>query len=132
MAPHAIKRRKLTHSSSSESEDVDGASDNNLATPANVGVAVDGEKRNMGIGRSNPGSAKTHLDKMGQFASNAYNSNTFKLQMDELLLKVRPKYEKRMVKVENALRKLKSIIENIPSRDALSVRHDSSLGRLPL
>ena len=132
MAPHAVKRRKLAHSSSSDGEDGDDASDNGLASPKNGGVAVDEEKRNMGRRLSTSGNTRKYQDEMSQFASNACNSNTFKLQMDELLIKVRPKYGKRMVKVENALHKLKDIIENIPCREALSVRYGSYLSREPL
>lgn len=45
----------------------------------------------------------------------------FKLKANELLAKVQPDYERRMVKVENSLRKLKDIIERIPDREAKSV-----------
>lgn len=49
-------------------------------------------------------------------SNSAYNSNMFQLQIDELLSKVRPDYGRRMVRAENALRKLKKIIERIPYR----------------
>lgn len=50
----------------------------------------------------------------------AYNSSMFQLQVDELLSEVRP-HEGRMIKAENALRKLKSIIERIPNREPKTV-----------
>lgn len=50
----------------------------------------------------------------------AYNSSMFQLQVDELLSEVRP-HEGRMIKAENALRKLKSIIERIPNREPKAV-----------
>lgn len=55
------------------------------------------------------------------FFRSAYGSSLFQLQIDELLSKVRPDYERRMVKAESALRKLKEIIERIPNCDAKSV-----------
>lgn len=55
-------------------------------------------------------------------STGAYSSNMFQLQVDELLLKVRPAGG-RMVQAENALRKLKHVIEHIPNREPKSVRH---------
>ncbi len=52
----------------------------------------------------------------------AYNPSMFMLQVDELLSKVRPDYERRMAKVENAIDKLKDIIKRIPNRQAKPVR----------
>ena len=51
----------------------------------------------------------------------AYNSSAMQLQIEELLSNVRPDYERRMLQAENAIRKLKDIIERIPARDAKSV-----------
>ena len=55
-------------------------------------------------------------------SASAYSSNMFQLQVDELLVKVRPA-KGRMVKAENALHKLKDIIEHIPNREPKPVRH---------
>jgi len=54
-------------------------------------------------------------------SNSSHGLSLFQLQIDELLSKVRPDYERRMVKAETALRKLKEIIERIPNRDARSV-----------
>lgn len=61
-------------------------------------------------------------DRSRVLSTGAYNSNVFQLQVDELLVKVRPA-KGRMVKAENALHKLKDIIEHIPSREPKPVRH---------
>jgi U3 small nucleolar RNA-associated protein 22 len=45
----------------------------------------------------------------------------FKLQVDELLDQVKLKYGKKETPAENAMRTLKTIIEQIPDRDPLSV-----------
>ena len=49
------------------------------------------------------------------------NSDLMQLQVEELLSNVRPDYKRRMVKAENAIHKLKDIIQRIPARDAKSV-----------
>lgn len=61
-------------------------------------------------------------DKPKVMSTGAYSSNMFQLQVDELLLKVRPA-KGRMVQAENALRKLKDIIEHIPNREPKPVSH---------
>jgi U3 small nucleolar RNA-associated protein 22 len=58
----------------------------------------------------------------GAYTSESFKSNMFKLQVDELLEQVKPKYGRKEAPAENALRTLKAIIESIPSRDALPVR----------
>ena len=61
-------------------------------------------------------------DKPKVKSTGAYSSNMFQLQVDELLLKVRPA-KGRMVQAENALRKVKDIIEHIPNREPKPVRY---------
>ncbi|KAL6721097.1 U3 snoRNP protein [Lecanora helva] len=46
-----------------------------------------------------------------------YSASILQLQVDELLSGVQPDYERRLAKVEDAIHKLKGIIERIPSRD---------------
>lgn len=55
------------------------------------------------------------------WASSTYDLTIFKLKLNELLAKVRPDYQRRMVKVENSLCRLKDIIERIPNREAKPV-----------
>jgi U3 small nucleolar RNA-associated protein 22 len=57
----------------------------------------------------------------GAYTSESFKSNIFKLQVDELLDQVKPKYGKKEAPAENAMRTLKTIIEQIPNRDALPV-----------
>ena len=64
------------------------------------------------------GAGKTRTTSSG---SAAYELNIFKLKVNELLAKVRPDYERRMVKVEDSLCRLRDIIERIPSREAKPV-----------
>ncbi|KAJ4365624.1 U3 snoRNP protein [Neocucurbitaria cava] len=57
----------------------------------------------------------------GVYTAETFKSNVFKLQVDELLEQVKLKYGKREAPAENAMRTLKGIIEQIPSRDALPI-----------
>ncbi len=57
----------------------------------------------------------------GAYTSESFKSNMFKLQVDELLEQVKPKYGKKEAPAENAMRTLKAIIEQIPSREPLPV-----------
>jgi U3 small nucleolar RNA-associated protein 22 len=58
----------------------------------------------------------------GVYTSESFKSNMFKMQVDELLEQVSLRYGKKEAPAENAMRTLKTIIEQIPSRDALPVR----------
>jgi len=62
----------------------------------------------------------------GVYTAESFKSNMFKLQVDELLEQVRPKSGKKTAPVENAMRTLKTILEQIPSRDPLPVCFRSS------
>ncbi|KAF1839666.1 Nrap protein [Decorospora gaudefroyi] len=57
----------------------------------------------------------------GVYTAEMFKSNIFKLQVDELLDQVKPKYGKKEAPAENAMRTLKTIIEQIPSRDPLPI-----------
>jgi U3 small nucleolar RNA-associated protein 22 len=58
----------------------------------------------------------------GVYTSESFKSNLFKLQVDELLEQIKLKYGKKEAPAENAMRTLKTIIEQIPSREPLAVR----------
>lgn len=121
MAPHAIKRRKLSPLSSegyrrtSNPQERAGdlsqnSSDHDTNTVPSNG-AIQGSSTRVEAKRRTTTS----------WNSGIYDSNMFKLKVNELLAKVRPDYEGRMLKVENSLRKLKDIIERIPDREAKPV-----------
>lgn len=55
------------------------------------------------------------------YAGALYKSSMFKLQVDEMLAEVQPNYEKRASVIDDALRRLKGLIEGIQDREALSV-----------
>jgi U3 small nucleolar RNA-associated protein 22 len=55
------------------------------------------------------------------YAGGSYRSSLFKLQVDELLAEVQPNYEKRLSGVNEALRRLKTLLEGIEDCDPISV-----------
>ena len=107
MDSHAAKKRKVEHSDVSHRTDgTDGHMDGRKQSPKLVN----------GHATRNMGSQDDQL-----LVGEMYKSSMFKLQLDELLAEVQPSYVKRMVPVENALRKLKAVIERIPDREPADV-----------
>ncbi|KAF2707452.1 Nrap protein [Pleomassaria siparia CBS 279.74] len=115
MAPPGPKRRKLQHS-----EDNDG---NSVSVTENGGPGVTGPTPAKQIASSNAQDHKRRDRTIqdGVYTAEVYKSNMFKLQVDELLQQVKPRYGKKEAPAENAMRTLKSIIEQIPSRAAISI-----------
>jgi U3 small nucleolar RNA-associated protein 22 len=117
MAAPVTKRRKLRHDSE------DGSASEGENGPA-LGTSVREDSRKF---TPKPDQAKQVHKRQdaplqdGVYTSEVYKSNMFKLQVDELLPQVKFKYGKKVASVENAMRSLKSIIEQIPSRDAAPV-----------
>lgn len=118
MAIPAQKRRKLSSTSTSAFDH--GASDDETSR----GPSQESDVVKTPLPRNNPKFARAESGSTS-LGDGAYNTNLFQLQVNELLSRVRPDYERRMNKVENALRKLKGIIERIPNRDAKPVRKSS-------
>ena len=58
------------------------------------------------------------------YVGEVFKSNIFKLQVDELLQQVRPKYNQHVSTIERIFRTLKHVIETIPRREPLSI-HDA-------
>lgn len=110
MSPPAHKKRKLVPQFSGHLEH--GISDGEIPGESS-------QERDMPRSKSDPLRAGNGPMSLG---NGAYNTNLFQLQLDQLLSKVRPDYERRMVRAENALRKLKTIIERIPNHEAKPVR----------
>lgn len=169
MAPPAAKRRKLSHSDSSEEdaasfsdsdlgainevEDFDDASSDEVddsmedAEDVEGGQSMDSEDEEDLLTEDDASESKKEehvntqpaklsqvkreqktskrrdeIPQDGVYTAEVYKSNMFKLQVDELLEQVRPKYAKKEAPAENAMRTLKAIIERMPSRGSLSVR----------
>jgi len=60
-------------------------------------------------------------DDSALYAGDVYKSSMFKLQVDEMLAEVRLNYQKRLSGVDDALRRLNGLIEDIEDHDAISV-----------
>lgn len=118
MEPQMPKRRKLASSADMSQTGDESKSDLTSSAPTNSSSiattpAQDGPVAGMKRNREQSASAP--------YAGEAYKSSLFKLQVDEMLTEVRPNYAKRLGPVDNALRKLKTLIEAIPGREPLPV-----------
>lgn len=115
MDPPAHKKRRLSPQPTVDLENE--ASDEEIS----VQSSQESHAVEKSIHRSKPNPPRAEN---GPALSNygVYHTNLFQLQLNELLSTVRPDYGRRMVKAENALRKLKTIIERIPNRGAKLVR----------
>ncbi|KAJ9666502.1 U3 snoRNP protein [Coniosporium apollinis] len=74
------------------------------------------------VGKAKPSNGHQHTQRANGFqgegyTGEVYKSNLFKLQVDELLQRVRPRHGKKEAPAEDALRTLKGIIERIPDRE---------------
>jgi len=123
MAPLSPKRRKLDHgdhkdpsySSPAESEN-DLLNDHSLVDLPDQAPVT--QPKHMQTRSTKPQDG----DDAALYAGGVYKSSLFKLQVDELLVEVQPNYEKRLNGVNDALRRLKTLIEGIGEREPLSVR----------
>ena len=118
MAPHTIKKRKLTQPELKLSESSESVSSS--------GDSVREHSQDKGLKKVYQRSAwgrKTSLVNQPSVlhTNGSNNTNMFNIQLDELLTEVKPNYQKRMRKLKSALHKLKSVIENIPPRGPLPV-----------
>lgn len=126
MATHTNKKRKLSplsegHRHTSNAQERAGDLSQESSDQDTDIVAGNGAIR----GR--PTMVKAKRNPTTSWSSGTYDSNMFKLKVNELLARVRPDYERRMLKVESSLRKLKDIIERIPDREAKSVCNSASV-----
>lgn len=118
MEPQTIKRRKLdtTAEMPQASDDAHVSVPLGSATTQNPSGTVAGMKTHKSSSAAAP------------FAGDAYNSSLFKLQVEEMLVEVKPNYAKRLGPIGNALRKLKTLIEGIPDREEMPVSKCTNFG----
>jgi U3 small nucleolar RNA-associated protein 22 len=128
MAPHSPKRRKLDHDHDEKLSANGGHSESGEENyPSDSDTATDRPLAQRK--HTHPGSKHTQDGDDGAIYTGAlYNSSMFKLQVDEMLAEVRPNYKKYMSVVDGALRRLKSLIEGIEDRDAVSVSFSILIG----
>lgn len=120
MATPAIKKKKLSPPSRNDrnkiyAQDIVGHLSQDSSNEESENVRENGDTRNPHT------QLEVKRNATSSWSTDTYDSSMFKLKANELLAKVRPDYERRMVNVENSLRKLKEIIERIPNREAKPV-----------
>ena len=117
MSTTPLKRRKLDHGNH-ETTPKNGVIDNNL-------IDTEDSKGESPVSQSRPTQSKTKHTQDGDesaiYSGGVYKSSIFKLQVDEMLSEVRPNYQTRLGGVDDALRKLKGLIEGIEGREPLTV-----------
>ncbi|KUJ10623.1 pre-rRNA processing protein-like protein Utp22 [Mollisia scopiformis] len=113
------KRRKLGHTPSAEltqEDESENVYDAQSAEESADEVAIPQSKQ----AALRPKHSQA-IDDAALYAGGSYKSSLFKLQVDELLAEVQPNYEKRLTGVNEALRKLKTFIEEVEDCDPVSV-----------
>ncbi len=122
MALHNPKRRKLHHDGGDlpdrHGELLDGEEE---VTSSNIGHGASSMASSMQKGFNASAKQATEADSSAMYAGDLFKSSMFKLQLDEMLLEVRPNYAKLLEPIDNALRKLKTLIEDIEDREPLTV-----------
>lgn len=116
MASHKPKRRRLNPSQLDKGGG-DSENESDFSDPP-----LQNGSQNIPV-RSTK-NASTVLKRSGDHRANTTSgASVFRLQLDELLVKVhsRPSQGSRMKSAENALRKLKRVIEHIPDREPTAV-----------
>ena len=123
MATIPSKRRKLDHDSHTirSSNAIPTESDNDEQSSSEESSSHEEPSTKPHSTKPQP-KRKQDEDDSALYAGGVYKSSMFKLQVDEMLAEVRPNYQKRLSGVDDALRRLKGLIEGIEDRDALSVR----------
>lgn len=122
MALHPSKKQKLDHFLKIGGTDSDNENSSERDLKDSTEHVLSQEEIDMRARHSAP--SRIIADRSGRLDI----SGMLKLQTDELLAKVRPNYEKRITRAENALLKVRNIIERIPSREALPVGVDGQYG----
>jgi len=120
MAPISPKRRKLHHNN----DEADSASEGFESGGDDVGSQSSADERTTTAPLKQMQARAKHvkdIDESALYSGGLYKSNMFKLQIDEMLAQVQPNYEKRMPGVNEALHRLKSLIEAIEDREMLPV-----------
>ena len=117
MAPHAVKRRKLRDAEDDPSPE--------RPEKASRDDEIISEASSDDESESAQAKVHTHPKPRSPFDVYAAHSNgdtsLFKLQLDELLAGIRPKYTRRGSTLESNLRTLKSLIEAIPDHGERTV-----------
>lgn len=130
MAPHALKKQRLSHfDATQKDESSDKSSDMLSSKDTNHRFAIDNEtpeviERAQVAHKSAPKTqaSPTSVD----YTQAGYGSSILKLQVDEFLIKSRKDYERRTAEIDDLLRKLKNVIEQIPGKEAAPVSPGSA------
>ena len=121
MVAQIFKKRKVEHTSHEAHVNGNDASDSRSSSASDSEeVEAVAPKMNGHSGNSFRQSRPNKPQPLA-ITGDVFTSDLFQIQVKELLSAVEPKYEKQTVAVEKVLRRLKSVIEELPSREPLPV-----------
>ncbi|KAJ4348225.1 U3 snoRNP protein [Didymosphaeria variabile] len=108
--------------SSTEASLEEDDEDEDIEEEEEVAIETVTKQQRVATNAQDGGKAKPHRHsdaqlQDGTYTAETFKSNVFKLQVDELLDQVKLKYSKKEASAENAMRTLKIIIEQLPSRE---------------
>ncbi|KAF2664907.1 Nrap protein [Microthyrium microscopicum] len=117
MATSTIKKRSRDKSGDMEQDDdsFEGFSGSDNEPPKNHERPVAKKPK-----RAHPVQVSAESLTGGAYVGEIYKSNLFKLQVDELICSVKPKYARIEDSVNKLLQTLKRVIEDIPAREPIS------------
>ncbi|KAI4174821.1 MAG: hypothetical protein LQ343_002059 [Gyalolechia ehrenbergii] len=101
----------------------EGNADGSSANEASSEPAASLSESRFGVSKSlsSESLSEPSRNRANPSSSSPHHSSFFNLQTDELLKKLRPKYETRMLEAGSTLRRLQDIIRNIPDRKSLII-----------
>lgn len=117
------KRRRLNHSSlENDHQGTSTSSSANTTTPHPDLKEPLSINRDGNLAETHPSTSPSSRYEATRSLDGSVHADLFKLQLDELLGRLKPKYETRMAKADSEIHKLRATIEAIPNQGAFPVR----------
>ncbi|KAL8771757.1 MAG: hypothetical protein Q9209_002948 [Squamulea sp. 1 TL-2023] len=114
------KRRRLDHQSSDHDNEWSSTSGSeHEATQHSVSAKASSVKRDDTWKKQQSSISQPNRHEATMSLEGTAHADLFKLQLDELLRGLRPKYETKTTKLDSVIQKLRSIVERIPNQEAL-------------
>jgi hypothetical protein len=122
MAPHSVKKRKLSHNEESQQTESSSEDGEHRITSQASGFQESSRVMKQSTLKVKKDVEKSRLASfMSGNTQRLQSTDLFQLQIQELLAEVQPSYGSRMRSIEGTLEWLKNVIELIPEREGTSV-----------
>lgn len=117
-----LKKRRLNHTPFANSNgDTSTSKLANNSTPSSNPIKASSLNGHGDLPKSDPNIARPSRPGLARSLDNSIHTDLFKLQRDELLGRLRPKYETKLASADREVHKLQAVISAISNRDALPV-----------